>query len=51
MRMAGEQMPPGFLPKAYLIGEGCETKPVDTYPAPVKPTMSHGDPKITLFPR
>tara|TARA_B100001778_G_scaffold4470_1_gene3815 strand:+ start:1059 stop:1211 length:153 start_codon:yes stop_codon:yes gene_type:complete len=39
LRMAGDVMPAGFLPKADLIGEGCEKRPVDQYPAPVKPTM------------
>lgn len=48
-RMAGERMPKGFLPKAYLIGEGCETKPVDTYPAPIKPTI-HARPGV-MMPR
>ena len=42
-RMASDVMPAGFLPKANLIGQGCAKKP-ETYPASVKPTMSHGDP-------
>jgi len=33
--------------KAYTMGQGCATKPED-YPAPVKPTMSHGNPRTIL---
>tara|TARA_B100000963_G_C22081735_1_gene432549 strand:- start:221 stop:376 length:156 start_codon:yes stop_codon:yes gene_type:complete len=47
-RMAGDGMPAGFLPKADLIGQGCEKKPVAMYPAPVKPTMYNT--RSTLFP-
>ena len=47
-RMAGDGMPAGFLPKADLIGQGCEKKPVAMYPAPVKPTMYNTP--TTLFP-
>tara|TARA_Y100000766_G_C18344545_1_gene336492 strand:- start:286 stop:459 length:174 start_codon:yes stop_codon:yes gene_type:complete len=38
-RFAGEKLPAGFLPPANQIGQGCEKKPVDQYPAPPKPTM------------
>ena len=48
-RLAGERMPAGFLPKADLIGQGCEKKPVEMYPAPVKETMYNT--RSTLFPR
>ena len=40
MRMAGQ----AWFPPANQMGQGCATKP-ETYPAPVKPTMSHGDPR------
>ena len=43
MRMAGQC----WFPPANQIGEGCARKPED-YPPPVKPTMSHGDPKKYL---
>jgi len=49
-RMAGDQMPAGFLPKANLIGKGCAKEP-ENYPPPIKPTMSNGDPRTTLFPK
>ena len=45
MRMAGQV----WLPPANQMGQGCATKP-EQYPAPVKPTMSHGNPRTTLFP-
>lgn len=48
-RMAGDVMPAGFLPKADLIGEGCAKEP-ENYPAPIKPTMSSGNQRTTLFP-
>jgi len=43
MRMAGEV----WLPPANQMGKGCAKEP-ETYPAPAKPAMSHGDPKKTL---
>ena len=43
MRMAGQVW---FLP-ANQMGQGCAQKP-ETYPAPAKPAMSHGDPKKYL---
>ena len=46
MRKAGQV----WFPPANQMGQGCTKKP-ETYPAPVKPTMSHGDPSKTLFPR
>jgi len=46
MRKAGAV----WFPPANQFGEGCATKP-ETYPPRVKPTMSHGNPQTTLFPR
>ena len=46
MRMAGQV----WFPPANQMGQGCAKKP-EVYPAPVKPTMSHGNPQSTLFPR
>ena len=46
MRLAGDV----WLPPANQMGQGCEKKPVDQYPAPVKPSMSHGDRRTALFP-
>ena len=43
MRMAGEV----WFPPANQMGEGCAKTP-ETYPAPVKPAMSHGNPRTTL---
>ena len=42
-RMAGQVW---FLP-ANQQGEGCAKQP-ETYPAPAKPSMSHGNPRTTL---
>ena len=47
MRMAGQTwFPPVNEGKEF----GCNTKP-ETYPPRVKPTMSHGNPRTTLFPK
>ena len=46
MRMAGQT----WFPPANQQGEGCAKKP-EKYPAPIKPTMSHGNPQTTIFPR
>ena len=46
MRMAGQ----AWFPPANQMGEGCAKGPEKRYPAPVKPTMSHGDPRKTIFP-
>ena len=43
MRMAGQV----WLPPANQMGQGCATKPED-YPAPVKKSMSHGNPRTML---
>ena len=43
MRMAGQV----WFPPANQMGQGCAKEP-EKYPAPVKPTMSHGDPRKTI---
>ena len=43
MRKAGEV----WFPPANQMGQGCAKQP-EKYPAPVKPTMSHGDPLKTI---
>ena len=43
MRMAGQV----WLPPANQMGQGCATKPED-YPAPVKKSISHGNPRTML---
>lgn len=45
-RMAGQV----WFPPANQIGEGCSKRP-EQYPAQPKPSMSHGNPRTTLFPR
>jgi len=45
-RMAGQV----WFPPANQMGQGCAKQP-EKYPAPAKPTMSHGDPRTSLFPR
>jgi len=43
MRKAGQV----WFSSANMQGQGCAKKP-ETYPAPVKPSMSHGNPRTTL---